>query len=178
MLRVCTSVQFCCIVTYTMASRSPLAQYILDGIHALGETPEQFAVRIGINSSGFHKFMRGDYREPRQATLDKIAGGLGKAPADLLVAIGKGSADADIEEAEILALFRSVPTEQQSAAKSMLRGLAVATLYAKTQPSDVAKGGGNGISVRSNPDETRPHNSLRDWYSALWRPFMLAGARL
>jgi transcriptional regulator with XRE-family HTH domain len=106
-----------------MAARTPLAQFIFDRIRERGETPEEFAARIGINASGLYKLLRGAYAEPRQATLDKIATGLSMTPAELFVAIGKGKTDTSPEETEILALYREVPHEQRPAVRLMLRGL-------------------------------------------------------
>lgn len=75
-----------------MPARSPLAYWLLDQLDARGEKPEQFAVRIGINPSGFHKLLRGEYKEVRNANLEKIASGLGMSSADIVSAVDKLSA--------------------------------------------------------------------------------------
>jgi transcriptional regulator with XRE-family HTH domain len=59
-----------------MATRNRLAKFLLLALADRGESPDQFARRVGINSSGFYKFLRGEYAEPRTSTLRKIAAGL------------------------------------------------------------------------------------------------------
>ncbi len=107
-----------------MPARTRLAQFVLDKIAERGETPEEFGVRNNINPSGLYKFLRGAYSEPRQATLDKIAAGLNMSPVDLMVATGRGGADDNPDETELLAIYRQVPAAARPTVKSMLRGLA------------------------------------------------------
>lgn len=91
-----------------MATPSPLAQWLMRQISALGETPEQFAARIGINPSGLHKLMRGEHKEVRASTLEKIAWGLGMTPADILKATGKSGNEHGDEVDMRLASMRPV----------------------------------------------------------------------
>lgn len=57
-------------------------------------------------------------------TFENIAAAFGMAPAELAVAIGKGAADANPDDVEIMALSRQVAPELKTAAKDMLRVLA------------------------------------------------------
>lgn len=70
-----------------MARPSPLARYIDDRLIERVETVDDFARRVGINSSGLYKLLRGAYAAPQQRTLAKIAGGLGMSVAELLTAV-------------------------------------------------------------------------------------------
>lgn len=59
-------------------------------------------------------------------TFENIASAFDMTPAELAVAIGKGAADADPDDVEIMALSRQLAPEQKTYAKSMLRGLVAA----------------------------------------------------
>ena len=142
-------------------ARSLLATFLIDQLAERHLVPETFAASVGINPSGLYKFLRGDYAEPRQSTLEKIAVGLGYASAaDLLVASGQIEAGHDPDEAELVALFRQVPEQDRPAAKSMLRGLAVLPTVSpakkRRRPSAKSRSGAgekplNGAATDSGP---------------------------
>lgn len=94
-----------------MAHRTPLAQYVLDCLLERGETVRAFTDRVHINESGFYKFLRGEYLEPRQGTLGKIADGLGMTTAELLVAADPAVEDPDLAAnvGRFKAALRDVP---------------------------------------------------------------------
>jgi len=146
-----------------MAPRSRLAQYVFDRISERGETPEEFAVRNGINPSGLYKFLRGAYAEPRQTTLDKIASGLNLTPAELLVATGKGAIEDDPEDAELLALIRRLPEEHRPTVKTILRELSRRREHhvdhAEPSVTDVVR-----PLVRSNSSLVQPVPSVKRRY--------------
>jgi len=93
-----------------MAHPSPLARYIGGCLTDRGESPDDFAGRVGINSSGLYKLLRGVYAAPQQRTLEKIAGGLGMSAAELLAA-----ADAENEPDLIKqAILQRVPEMREA----------------------------------------------------------------
>lgn len=93
-----------------MAARTRLAQYLTDAISARGETTEQFAQRAGVNSSGLYKLLRGEYAQPRQGTIEKIAIALNMTAGELLRA-----ADAEDEPDPIEAAIRTRIAEMREA---------------------------------------------------------------
>lgn len=155
-----------------MATRTALAQYLLDRLNERMETPDEFAKRIGINSSGFYKLLRGEYAEPRQATLDKIASGIGMTPAELLVAVRGGSSELSTDEIELLADYRQVEPSQKPTVKQIIRGL-----RAKAHSVRDAKAPRRSINRRSNEDEPGLDGSLESHFPLLHRPLAFNAAR-
>lgn len=100
-----------------MPRPTPLARYVADLLTQRGEMPEEFADRIKINSSGFYKFLRGAYKEPRQANLKKIAEGFGMTVPELLRAVEAQTEDDPFEQAirqrtpEMREAVRDIPRE-------------------------------------------------------------------
>lgn len=80
-------------------ARTPLALYLERRLQERGETPEEFAERVGINPSGLYKLLRGAYKSPSQASLVKIARGLGMTAGELLSAVEAKDEDDPIERA-------------------------------------------------------------------------------
>jgi transcriptional regulator with XRE-family HTH domain len=145
-----------------MAKRGPRAQYILDRLNERLETPDEFARRVGINSSGFYKLLRGEYAEPRQATLDKIASGIGMTPAELLVAVRGGSSELSTDELELLADYRQVEPNQKPTVKQIIRGL-----RAKTHLTRTAKAPRRALNGRSDTDDSTLDDTLQSHLKAL-----------
>lgn len=79
-----------------MSRRSALAQYVLDRLLERGESVRAFTERVHINESGFYKFLRGEYLEPRQGTLGKIAQGLGMTTSELIAAADPSAEDPEL----------------------------------------------------------------------------------
>ena len=102
-----------------------LSLFLSRQLDAMGLTAEQFARKAGLNASGIYQIVRGERIYVQDRTLDKIAAALNMTPAEMALAMGKAAATEDPDEAEILALFRDVPTEKRSAAKDVLRGLGI-----------------------------------------------------
>ena len=82
-----------------MAQSSPLALYIDRRLRERDEPVYDFTRRVGINTSGFYKLLRGDHATPSQHTLEKIAGGLGMTAAELLRAVDGDNSIDPIEQA-------------------------------------------------------------------------------
>lgn len=117
-------------------------------------------MRIGINSSGFHKFLSGRYQELRETNLNKIAAGLGSSPADLRGAIDTRPTQVDLDEAEFLAVFRQVPSNYKPAAKLMLRGLLPPVRDHAEQPIRQRETGITAVSLKHG-GELRTHQYAR-----------------
>jgi transcriptional regulator with XRE-family HTH domain len=98
-----------------MAHPSVLAQYVADRLAERHENPDEFARRIGINSSGLYKLLRGAYGAPSQRTLEKIAAGLGMSAAELLAAADPQTEVDPVEQAirqrasEMREVLRDIP---------------------------------------------------------------------
>ena len=82
-----------------MQRPSRLARYVADRLQERDETPDEFAKRIGINTSGLYKLLRGAYSWPQQQTLGKIAGGLGMTDDELMRAANAYGEEDPIEQA-------------------------------------------------------------------------------
>lgn len=102
-----------------------LALFLRRQLEERGETAEQFGKRIGLNSSGIYQILREQRQYVQDRTLDKIAEGLGMTPAEMAVAIGKGTPQDDPEESEVLALWRQLHPDRKPAAREILQGWAV-----------------------------------------------------
>lgn len=133
--------------------------------------PDDFAKRIGINSSGFYKLLRGEYAEPRQATFDKIAAGLGMTPAELLVAVGGGSSSLTVDEIELLAAYREVEPSKQPTIKEIVQ-----SLRAKAHPVRDAKARRTPVNKRSNGNDSGLDGSLESHFPLLHRPLAFTAA--
>lgn len=94
-----------------MAQPSALARYLGDVLAERGESPEDFARRIGINFSGFYRFLRGTYRGPQQRTMEKIAAGLGMSVGELLTAV---EAEDETDDPIKQAILQRVPEMREA----------------------------------------------------------------
>lgn len=102
-----------------------LQRFLQQELPKRGWSVEEFARRASISKSNGYLIIRDGKDNVRQDTFDNIADALNMSPAELAAAIGKSASASDTEEAELLALFRQVPSEHRPAAKQMLRGLRV-----------------------------------------------------
>lgn len=82
------------------------------------------AKRSNISLSKAYAIVNGDDNVEFE-TFENIATAFGLTPAELAIAIGKGSAEHDPAEARVVALYRQVPADKRPAAEDMLHGLAV-----------------------------------------------------
>jgi transcriptional regulator with XRE-family HTH domain len=92
-----------------MQSPSALAQYISERLGERHESADQFARRIGINASGFYRFLRGAAGGPQHRTLEKIAGGLDMSAAKLLAAVDAHAEVIDDQPEETVPITIRVP---------------------------------------------------------------------
>jgi hypothetical protein len=66
-----------------------LARFIEQRIREMGDTPNQFAKRRGINASTFYRYLKGVNRSLREDTLKEVAAGLSMSMSQL-TAKGEG----------------------------------------------------------------------------------------
>jgi transcriptional regulator with XRE-family HTH domain len=93
-----------------MSGRSPLARYLEDRHRERGESPDTFARRAGINSSGYYRFLRGETTSLTERILQRVAATLGMTPGQLLEAAEGPRTPADSEKEVLRRLpeFRAV----------------------------------------------------------------------
>jgi transcriptional regulator with XRE-family HTH domain len=110
-------------------------------LEAQGLSVREFSQRSGLGISHIYQILRGQRARRLSAdTLDAFARGLGLTPAEMAAGMGRGTSPSP-EDIEWIALGRRVPADKVSAAKDMLRGLAVQPTQqrAKTRTDGPAK---------------------------------------
>lgn len=116
----------------------------------------EFAARVdGMSQSNAYRIIRDGFDNVEFATFEAIAATLGMSPAELAVAIGKGSAVDDPEEAQVIAAYRQIAIEKRAAAFDMLRGLAV-------QPTTPPDANRRRRRVANRPAERDPRVTSQD----------------
>ena len=170
-----------------MAHPSPLAVYVADALARRGETPEEFAHRVGINSSGLYKLLRGVYTAPTHRVLERIAAGLSMSPAELLAA-AEPVAEADPVEQllreripEMREALRDIPREFWGPVLKSTLGHAVegirdmADLLTGRPRPPVSVGTRRRVRAQSallTEDEIASKQVLADSYSGVHQPLV------
>ena len=118
-----------------------LAQFAQQQRLAQGLTVKEFARKAGLGISHAYQILGGERPRPSAETFDAVARGLSMTPAEMAVAMGRAAAGQDPDELETIAIYRQIDAEKRSAAKDMLRGLAVQPIRPprtskRQQPSD------------------------------------------
>lgn len=92
-----------------------------------GWSMREIANRSRMSLSKAYAIVNGDDNVEFE-TFENIATAFAMTPADLAIAIGKGSPEHSPDEVEMLAIYRQVPTDQRPFVQAALRGLAVQPL--------------------------------------------------
>lgn len=87
-----------------------------------GWSVREAADRCRISVSKAYAIVNGDDNVELE-TFENIASAFDMTPADLAIAMGKGSPDHDPDEVEMLVVYRQVPAEQRPFIQRALRGL-------------------------------------------------------
>ena|SRR5580765_6071627 len=137
-----------------------LGQFARQQIDAQGLSVKEFAARSGLGLSHAYQILDGKRPRASSQTFEAVARGLSMTPAEMLVAMGKGTGSLDADETEMLALFRQVPLAQRLTLKQIVRSLGE---MARIPPvSDPPKG---RISAPDRPqkgESSRPKRPLSD----------------
>lgn len=136
-----------------------------------GWTMRQAAQRSQISLSKAYAIANGEDNVEFE-TFENIASAFGLTPAELAVAIGKGSPEDDPTEVHLLATYRQVPDERRSAVLDMVRGLAVQPIR-PPRPNRRRQAEANTRRVAriekerdlAHGDETAPGDALAPWYA-------------
>jgi transcriptional regulator with XRE-family HTH domain len=123
-----------------------LDRFAQQQLDAQGLTVKEFARRSGLGLSHAYQILRGERTRPSAETFDAVARGLNMTPAEMAVAMGKGTESDDPEEVEWLALVRQLAPEKKPAARDYLRFMAAQGV----EPSHTAKGRGAGTGKRQD----------------------------
>lgn len=118
-----------------------LGTFLRDELLRRDWSVEEFAHRADISTSLGYQIIRDGKDNVRQDTFDGIASALSMAPADLMVAIGKGQPHDDVKRAPIHAAIREIPEEQLGLADRMLRILIPSSNVGAAAPPNVGKRG-------------------------------------
>lgn len=138
-----------------------LQRYLKIEIDRRAWSVEEFSRRAGFSTTRGYQILGGK-DNVQFNTFEAIATALGMTPADLATAIGKGSTETNADELNLVAHFRQVPAEQQSAAWEAATGLF--SVFAKTRPSPVAKTSTRSRNTSSKQPAGGSDNSLTARY--------------
>lgn len=144
-----------------------LANFLRNELPRRGWTIPEWAPRADLSVSAAYLIIRDGKDNVRQDTLDNIAASFNMAPAELLVAIGKGAADDSPARAPLVALLRQVPDADLGTVDRVVRPFAVAPTQQRTNrradPSSKRREAtahklerGDLDDPKSGPEETLP----------------------
>jgi transcriptional regulator with XRE-family HTH domain len=97
-----------------------LSRFLKDEIPRRGWTIPTFARRANLSNSNAYLIVRDGKDNVTQDTFDDIATALDMAPAELMVAIGKGNSPEDAERVVMHATVRQIPKANLSLAQRLL----------------------------------------------------------
>lgn len=117
----------------------PALQHFLEGERLRrGWSMDEFASRAKISLSNAYLILRDGKDNVRQHTLENLAGAYGLTPAELMIAIGKGTLADDPKRTPLYALVRQVPDDALETAGKVIQALTAPPIGATTRRRDGA----------------------------------------